>query len=97
MALPDFTKYREGVHSVVPSFLGSFGQPSRWTFDADQDEVFLFRGQAAEVSVSQGFHPRAIEDDIPYGCRCPSLSWYANPFPWVLLFVCTKVYKVFAG
>jgi hypothetical protein len=49
-------------------------------FDADQNEVPLFRGQSAEVPVLKGFHPRAIKDDIPYrivfvhACASPSVA-----------------------
>jgi len=49
----------DATEMELNSFLGPF--------DADQDEVLLFRGQSVEVPVLKGFHPRAIKDDIPYG------------------------------
>jgi len=50
-------------------------------FDADQDEIPLFWGQSTEVPVLKRFHPRTIEDDLPYGV----VAVHASPCVQVLI------------
>ena len=58
LCLPSFVLWA-AIEMGLNSLLGPF--------DADQEEVLLFRGQSVEVPVPKGLHPRAIADAIPYG------------------------------
>jgi len=51
--LPSFVLLWAAIEMDLNRLLGPF--------NADQNEVLLFRGQCAEVPVLKGFHPRIIE------------------------------------